>query len=486
MNLKTQLQGLGFGNVLPELYEKLATKKASFQIMHSLENANDAVYYVLNFAREGKQDYVFSSYYALLCNNDENIDREQLFPLNRGLDFSANEAYNLLDGRSVCKQIDTEDRQLSPWFRLRFNHLNEEGYYRVEKIQDSTLFDLEKELSRLAIKELRAPGQKEMLIRSLREGDRPPVHFEHKGNELKLSIHIRPEHHLIELRDHHGQLHHAHNLLHILSSINTIIMNEKNLEFISKQLKESGFGETLNNELKEKIERQIPEFTLIHQSDFGNDRLTAALQFRKSAESDMYFFNRVEMSIKNENQAESRKQSFYANNNITPKDGYNLIQGRAVYKEMTGKEGNKYNAWLQLNFKETDQYGNFTLKQFHDNYGFDLKATLEKYQVKELPSSENSLSLIESLKNGNREAVTIVKDGSAQKLFIEASPRFKSLNLYDADMKRVNLKDLSEKKSENQSQGQAKKQSAKQSAGDAEDGMHKGEKRNKRQRQTLS
>jgi hypothetical protein len=269
-------------------------------------------------------------------------------------------------------------------------------------------------------------------------------------------------------------------------TINNTIMNEKNLEFISKQLQQSGFGEEIKNELKEKMENEVPEFTLVHQSDFGNDHLRAELHFRKSAESDMYFFNRVDMSIKNEREAESLKQSFYANNNITPKEGYNLIQGRAVYKEMTGKEGNKYNAWVQLNFKETDQYGNFKMKQFHDNYGFDLKATLEKYGVKELPDSENSVSLMESLKRGNREAVTIVKDGSEQKVFIEASPRFKSLNLYDGDMKRVNMKNLSEKKTESQSQGESKKQSAKQQAGEGSNGMNKGEKRKQRQRQTLS
>jgi hypothetical protein len=286
-----------------------------------------------------------------------------------------------------------------------------------------------------------------------------------------------------EVYRHLEKIQHEHS---ISLTINNTIMNEKNLEFISKQLKQSGFGEALNNELKEKIESQVPEFTLAHESSFDNDRLTATLQFRKSAESDMYFFNRVEMSVKNERDAESLKQSFYANNNITPNEGYNLIQGRAVYKEMTGKEGNKYNAWVQLNFKETDQYGNFKMKQFHDNYGFDLKATLEKYGVKELPTSENSVSLIESLKRGNREAVTMVKEGNEQKVFIEASPRFKSLNLYDGDMKRVNMKNLSEKKTESQSQGESKKQSAKQQTGDGGDGMNKGEKRKQRQRQTLS
>lgn len=35
------------------------------------------------------------------------------------------------------------------------------------------------------------------------------------------------------------------------------------------------------------------------------------------------------------------------------------MSGRAVNKDLTNKEGKIYNAWLQMDFKQTDNAGNF-------------------------------------------------------------------------------------------------------------------------------
>jgi hypothetical protein len=69
------------------------------------------------------------------------------------------------------------------------------------------------------------------------------------------------------------------------------IMNEKNFEYLRDQVKYSGFGEGLENQLKENIKRQPPEFTLQHQATFGKDEVNSALHFKRSATTDMYFFN---------------------------------------------------------------------------------------------------------------------------------------------------------------------------------------------------
>jgi hypothetical protein len=56
-------------------------------------------------------------------------------------------------------------------------------------------------------------------------------------------------------------------------------MNEKNFEYLRDQVKYSGFGEGLENQLKENIKRQPHEFTLQHQATFGKDEVnSAALQ----------------------------------------------------------------------------------------------------------------------------------------------------------------------------------------------------------------
>jgi hypothetical protein len=43
------------------------------------------------------------------------------------------------------------------------------------------------------------------------------------------------------------------------------------------------------------------------------------------------------------------------------------------------------------------------------------------------------------LVNGHRQAVTLHKDGNEQKLFIEANPQFKSINVYDENLKKISL-----------------------------------------------
>jgi hypothetical protein len=223
------------------------------------------------------------------------------------------------------------------------------------------------------------------------------------------------------------------------------VMNEKNFEYLQKQLKLTGFGEGHTEKLKEGLQQQKPEFTLFHQQDYGKDNTVATLHFRKSNDTDMYFFNRYNLLLKNDQHPDPVKQTFYINqnqSNITQKEGYNLLSGRAVEKEIATKEGNKYQAWLQLNFKETDKHGNYMVKQFHQNYGFDLEKTLAKLPIKELAGEESKTRLLESLQRGNRQSVTLQVGDTERKAFIEAAPQFKSLNLYDEHMKRVHAQTL--------------------------------------------
>jgi hypothetical protein len=42
---------------------------------------------------------------------------------------------------------------------------------------------------------------------------------------------------------------------------------------------------------------------------------------------------------------------------VTLKEAFNLLEGRAAHKELSGKEG-KFNAWIQLDFKEKEENGN--------------------------------------------------------------------------------------------------------------------------------
>lgn len=235
-------------------------------------------------------------------------------------------------------------------------------------------------------------------------------------------------------------------------------MNEQNFDYLKNQVKYSGFGESLETPLKEMIQKGEPEFSLKHQAEFSSDTVNAELHFKKSSMTDMYFFNKYELSLTKQGQDEPAiNQTFYIgkDNNITLKEGYNLLDGRSVNKDLVNRDQEKYNAWVQLDFKETDNQGNFKLKQYHENYGFDLNKALEKHPIKELSNTEDFSRLQESLKKGNRQSVTFQIQGGEQKRFIEANPQFKNLNIYDANQMRTS-ETKNEKASESKAQTQKK------------------------------
>ena len=266
-------------------------------------------------------------------------------------------------------------------------------------------------------------------------------------------------------------------------------MNEKNFDYLKDQVKFTGFGDALEAELGEKMQKQAPEFQLYHNTKFGNDVATATLHFKRSEQSNMYFFNKYELTLKRESNPDMMKQTFFINKgaNITLKEAYNLMSGRAVNKDLTNKEGQVYNAWVQMDFKETDKTGNYGLKHFHQNYGFDLAKELAKHPIKELGSEQDGARLMESLQKGNRQAVTFVKEGSEQRMFMEANPRFKSLNIYDTSMQRVHSRSQKEKNAPEQSMKQdAKRESRKQGADEGEGFAEPKQKRSRMKGQSIS
>ena len=258
----------------------------------------------------------------------------------------------------------------------------------------------------------------------------------------------------------------------LLNTQKTKLMNQKNFEYLRNQVKFTGFGEGLENELKERMQKQAPQFILLHQGNFAKDEIISTLHFRKSDQSDMYFFNKYDLTLKQENKPEVITQTFYLNKdrNITLKEAYNLMSGRAVNKDLTNKEGQVYNAWVQMDFKQTDNNGNYKLKQFHQNYGYDLDYALAKHPIKELGNEQDKARLLESLHKGNRQSVTFLQNGNEQKHFIEANPQFKSINIYDSNMQRLGSRQT---KDEKQAQGESNTvknstQKEKQKAGKAD------------------
>lgn len=122
-----------------------------------------------------------------------------------------------------------------------------------------------------------------------------------------------------------------------------------------------------------------------------------------------------------------------------------------------------------MDFKEADNNGNFKLNHYHENYGYDLEAALSKHPIKELENAKFKDDLMDSLKKGNLQSATFLKDGTEVKQYIEANPQFKTVNVFDDNMKRL---DRRQAKEESQSEGEktsAKQENKKQNAASDEE-----------------
>ncbi len=219
---------------------------------------------------------------------------------------------------------------------------------------------------------------------------------------------------------------------------NLSIMNEQNFEYLKDNIKYMGFGEKQHDVLQQHLSEGKLDFKMAFTSEVNKKPFEAVLQFRKSDNSDMYFLNSYHASLERRN-GEKMEQTFYLNKGkgVTAKEAFNLLEGRSVFKELSNKAGEPYKAWMQLDFEKKDKNNNHEVKQFHENYGYDLKAAVGKFPVAELDGGEKEKSLMQSLQKGNLQSVNVGLNGESQKMFIEANPQYKTVNLYDGKMQRL-------------------------------------------------
>jgi hypothetical protein len=213
-------------------------------------------------------------------------------------------------------------------------------------------------------------------------------------------------------------------------------MKKEFIESLQENLRYLGFGETamMQEQLAEEMEKGNDEFQLTTEAHFDEwSKVEATLYFRKAKNDQKFFFIKYDASLMYLEHSEyNRQQTFYLSygSGVTFKEAFNLLQGRAVYKRLTNADEEKYHAWIQLDFAARTPNNNYKVRQFRDQYGYDLEKTLNGYPIKELEVEELKMNLIRSLHKGNLHPVTFVKDRKNEKMCITACPQFKTISIY--------------------------------------------------------
>lgn len=208
-----------------------------------------------------------------------------------------------------------------------------------------------------------------------------------------------------------------------------------NLSFIQQNLRYLGFGEAIpfNDQLVEELKKDNREFQLKTEVHFDEwSKLEATLFFRRTGQQDSLFLIKYTSELQYPDNSDlNRMQTFYIfkGAGVTLKESYNLLQERAVYKELTGDDGEKYYAWLQLDFSAKTTMNNYKTRQFRKSHGYDLEKTLSMYPIRELKDYDLKANLVRSLQKGNFHPVTIEKGNKVDKVFIAANPQFKTITI---------------------------------------------------------
>jgi hypothetical protein len=219
---------------------------------------------------------------------------------------------------------------------------------------------------------------------------------------------------------------------------------EKNIDYLKDQIKFLGFGEdaSLHNELSQKVNSDAKEFTISIQSDktsFQN-KASFELQFNRSAETNNVFLNKFDARLINEKRNVDLLHTFAVKNNgFTAKQAINLLEGRSVKTEITNpntKEKETAFVKLKLN-EEKNEKGNFKLQVYNKNYGVDTAKIVEKSNLLFKDEKHKEIT-IKSLEKGNIVAVKMKDKDKEIEGKAVLSPQYKTLNLYDNNMKRLN------------------------------------------------
>ncbi len=229
-------------------------------------------------------------------------------------------------------------------------------------------------------------------------------------------------------------------------------MKQENYEYLSNQLKYLGFGKELLGDMHMNMQKGEDAFTLgivLPYTSFEKFDVQYDLNFRKG-QGDIYFLNSYHTTF------DGQTARFYVNRgekNITSKEAFNLMEGRAVYRELTNREGEKYHAWHKIDTEKTEGE-NIKFKSAAGNQGYDLEAAMKKVVFQELFFGLDKDKAIESLKKGN--LVEVKNMDKSERYWVAADPQLKTMEIFDTDGTKLKLEEVNKEKSaegEKQSSG---------------------------------
>lgn len=241
----------------------------------------------------------------------------------------------------------------------------------------------------------------------------------------------------------------------------------ENLEKLKEEVKMTGFNDHFDKQIEERIKAGDTDFRLNRSMEVDGERIDYLLHFHVDKENRKAYFNDMDVSLKVPELGEERRHTFPRYLRITAKEAYNLLkygEVTAIQKKLFNKKGEKYLSYITLDLNgNKDAKNNYPLKQYHEIYYKKKPFILEKainelsVPVKELESPITRDFILNSLKRGNRQQVTIYNNGVVETGYLMVSAKAGKIVTYDSNMQQVRGK-AKEEKTENAKHQQVESQ----------------------------
>ena len=205
--LKNQMKYLGFGEgekLHKDLEKGIKSKNQQFEIKTTSDKAlpENKVDFTLKFNKTDSGGIFLNSYNAKLTN-EKNEEISHNFPVNRENTFTAKEAINLLEGRSVKIEFHNpkSDQQETAFVQFNFDEpKTEKGNYLFQNFYKNYGVETDKivEKSNLIFDK---PEYKENTIKSLEKGNIVKVKFEQDDKVIEGKAILNPQNRNLKLYD---------------------------------------------------------------------------------------------------------------------------------------------------------------------------------------------------------------------------------------------------------------------------------------------
>ena len=205
--LKNQMKYLGFGEgekLHKDLEKGIKSKNQQFEIKTTSDKAlpGNKADFTLKFNKTDSGGIFLNSYNAKLTN-ERNEEISHNFPVNRENTFTAKEAINLLEGRSVKIEFHNpkSDQQETAFVQFNFEESKtEKGNYLFQNFYKNYGVETDKivEKSNLIFDK---PEYKENTIKSLEKGNIVKVKFEQDDKVVEGKAILNPQNRNLKLYD---------------------------------------------------------------------------------------------------------------------------------------------------------------------------------------------------------------------------------------------------------------------------------------------